>query len=275
MRPSTARPVSYAGVAFNQVPESENRIHSDETAKRFGFRGGLVPGVTVSAYLCHPAVCAWGEDWLARGSAHVAVKSPLYDGERFGVEVGAASGSSYEAVLRSGSAEPLATAQVELPSSAPVAPQMRGDRRATRDHERPLASRALMERLQESGMRALRTRFSADAPMARYFRDRGAMPPACREDGEALANPAFVLGVTNWALAANVRMPAWLHLETWSQSFEAIPVNSELVVESEITDLFDKQGHEFVDLDVVTFLEVERRAVTRTRLRAIYRLRDA
>jgi len=62
-------PQPWQAEAYNQVPESENRIHSDEVARRFGFRGGLVPGVTVTAYLCHPAVDAWGMDWLARGRA--------------------------------------------------------------------------------------------------------------------------------------------------------------------------------------------------------------
>ena len=52
-------PASYQGVAFNEVPESESQIHGDDVAARFGFEGGLVPGVTVSAYLAHPAVMAW------------------------------------------------------------------------------------------------------------------------------------------------------------------------------------------------------------------------
>src|SRR3954453_96570 len=37
--------------AFNTDTASSNRIHDDATARRFGFRGGLVPGVDVYAYL--------------------------------------------------------------------------------------------------------------------------------------------------------------------------------------------------------------------------------
>lgn len=36
-------------VAFNTAHASENRIHDDATAKRYGFAGGLVPGVDVYA----------------------------------------------------------------------------------------------------------------------------------------------------------------------------------------------------------------------------------
>jgi hypothetical protein len=39
-------------------------IHGDKIAKAYGFNGGLVPGVTVSAYLCHPAVESWGAECL-------------------------------------------------------------------------------------------------------------------------------------------------------------------------------------------------------------------
>jgi len=38
-----AIPESWSGEAFNPVPESENRIHGDEIARAYGFRGGLVP----------------------------------------------------------------------------------------------------------------------------------------------------------------------------------------------------------------------------------------
>ena len=43
----------YALDAFNTATESANKIHDDTVAKNLGFRGGLVPGVDVYAYLCH------------------------------------------------------------------------------------------------------------------------------------------------------------------------------------------------------------------------------
>ncbi|MFT7133045.1 MAG: hypothetical protein ACI81O_001757, partial [Cyclobacteriaceae bacterium] len=55
---------NWQATAFNQVPHSVNEIHGDKIAKAYGFKGGLVPGVTVSAYLCHPAVESWGEECL-------------------------------------------------------------------------------------------------------------------------------------------------------------------------------------------------------------------
>ena len=53
--------------AFNTATASENKIHADDVASRFGFTGGLVPGVDVFAYMAHPPVEAWGRDWLSQG----------------------------------------------------------------------------------------------------------------------------------------------------------------------------------------------------------------
>ena len=50
----------WSGVALNTAPDSQNQIHSDELAKEYGFEGGLVPGVTISAYLVHPMIDKWG-----------------------------------------------------------------------------------------------------------------------------------------------------------------------------------------------------------------------
>jgi hypothetical protein len=268
-----AIPESWSGKAFNPVPESENRIHGDEIARAHGFRGGLVPGVVVSAYLLHPAAVAWGRDWLERGRAHVVVHSPVYDGEQFRVEVENASRVAYEASLVDDLGAHCASAEVELPESLPEPPARRGDPLLQRDAPRPLASRETLERLRESGLRALRGRWNDSAEITRYLRDPSALAPIYREPG--YANPAFILGLTNWLLGRNVKMDAWLHLETWSQHHEAIAPDTELVAEAAIADLFEKKGHEFVDLDVAIFRASDANAVAQARLRAIYKLRGA
>ena len=266
-----AVPQSYASSAYNPVPESENRIHSDEIAQRFGFQGGLVPGVVVSAYLLQPAVAAWGCDWLSRGRAEVVVERPLYDGERFDVSVTGATDEGYTAELRVTSRDVRARATVALPSSAPEPPELRGDPRIGAGHERPGASRATFEGLRTRGLGAVRVRWP-EAEITSYTADPADMPHWLRLAAEGFANPAFVLGMSNWALAANVRMSPWLHLQTWHQNFAAIPPGSELVVEQRIADLFEKRGHEFVDVDLAAF-QLDGRPVVSARLRAIYRLR--
>lgn len=263
--------MSFSARAFNPVPESENRIHSDEVARAYGFRGGLVPGVVVSAYLLHPAAVAWGRDWLERGRSHAVVHSPVYHGERFRVEIESASAQSYEAALFDDRGTRCASASVSLPEHAPEPPPIRRDPIRPRDAERPIASRAVMEALRMSGLGAMPARWNESAEITTYLAAAAEMAPVFHRD--RLAHPAFVLGLTNWLLGANVKMSPWLHLETHAQSYRAIEPGAELVAEAAIADLFEKKGHEFVDVDVSVYGRADGLAFASVRLRAIYRMR--
>ena len=71
----------YRVEAFNASKEFENKIHDDDVARRFGFRGGLVPGVDVYAYMTHLPVQRWGLAWIERGTAECRFLKPVYDGD--------------------------------------------------------------------------------------------------------------------------------------------------------------------------------------------------
>src|SRR5690348_15124249 len=71
---------AYEVRAFNTAAASENKIHDDEVARRFGFSGALVPGVAVFAYMAHMPVAHWGRAWLERGEAECRFRKPVYDG---------------------------------------------------------------------------------------------------------------------------------------------------------------------------------------------------
>src|SRR5690349_13401151 len=73
-------------IAFNTATASENKIHDDTVASRFGFTGGLVPGVDVFAYLAHMPMAAWGKEWLAGGHMRARFNRPVYDGDTTTVE---------------------------------------------------------------------------------------------------------------------------------------------------------------------------------------------
>src|ERR1700730_2405230 len=79
-RTMTAAALSpYRVEAFNTAKASENRIHDDAVARRFGFGGGLVPGVDVYAYMAHQPVARWGRAWLERGAAECRFQKLVYD----------------------------------------------------------------------------------------------------------------------------------------------------------------------------------------------------
>src|ERR1051325_2364089 len=78
---SAAALAPYRVSAYNTAHDSENKIHDDATARRFGFGGGLVPGVDVYGYRSHMPVARWGRAWLERGTAECRFFKPVYDGE--------------------------------------------------------------------------------------------------------------------------------------------------------------------------------------------------
>jgi acyl dehydratase len=73
-------PAAYEVNAFNTAASSDNKIHDDTVARRFGFRGGLVPGVEVYAYMAHMPVARWGRAWLEGGGMECRFLKPVYDG---------------------------------------------------------------------------------------------------------------------------------------------------------------------------------------------------
>ena len=66
----------YRVKARNTSSSSENVIHHDDEARRYGFAAALVPGITIYAYLTHPVVEAFGPAWLARAPRASSSSSP-------------------------------------------------------------------------------------------------------------------------------------------------------------------------------------------------------
>ncbi len=267
----------WSNFAFNQVPDSDNRIHSDEMAEAYGFTGALVPGVTVSAYLIHPAVEAWGLEWLKRGYALVKILAPLYDHALFQVEVKDGDDHKYSAQLKS-EERLCAVAEVELPGLPPLGSEYQGHPLMSGSYEPLEATRRNMEALRKSGCPAKKFLWSADREMATYLRDQSCMPALLRTDNapesQGYANPAFLLGCANRHLAAVATMSPWIHMETQSWNYQAVQLGTELISEMTITDLFNKKGHEFCDCVFNLFKNDTKECVCAIEQRAIYRMRS-
>jgi hypothetical protein len=267
-------PLPIDGVAHNQATESQNRIHADDVARRYGFRGGLVPGVTVYAYLVQPAVVAWGEDFFKRGAARIVLRKPLYEGARFRVELGQGEAPGYAGRVVDEAGTVCAEGGVTLTDAAPPPLARRGDPPAPEPAQRRDATRAALEALRERGLGSIRLPWRGEGEMGRTHRTFDEMPDLIRPDRRGLANPAFLLGLANWVLSSNVRLGPWIHAQSEVRHVAAAPLGCELVTEATVTDLFERGGHEFVDLDVAVFDAAEDRPVLHASHRAIYRLRD-
>src|SRR6201995_299645 len=108
---------TYRVSAYNTSKFSENKIHDDTVARKFGFSGRLVPGVDVMAYMLHMPVAKWGRAFLERGLIEARFVKPVYDGEV--AEVSAAMEADGLTIEVQSRGDLCATGTASLPTSAP------------------------------------------------------------------------------------------------------------------------------------------------------------
>ena len=108
----------YRVEAYNTAKASENKMHDDAVARKFGFSGGLVPGVDVMAYMMHLPVEHWGRAFLERGLIEARFVKPVYDGET--AEVTAEDANGGLAIRVESRGQLCATGTASLPASAPA-----------------------------------------------------------------------------------------------------------------------------------------------------------
>ncbi|MCC6919800.1 MAG: hypothetical protein IT548_11390 [Alphaproteobacteria bacterium] len=252
-------------VAFNTATESENKIHDDEIAGRFGFTGGLVPGVDVFAYMAHIPVAHWGRDWLSQGGMHARFVKPVYDGDETTAHAEAENDDTLAlsvtargTLCAGGSATRLEPGPMPalLPSAAmPDA--------ATR----PKASPQSLRPGQVLG--TLHEVYLKDAGL-QHLKDTRE-DPALFDDG-AIANPAWMLRRWNYVLALNVRLGPWIHSESRIRLHGLLRDGEAVETRAVVHDNVEKGGHLIVSLDVTT--SAHHRLVMSGRHWAIYEPRQ-
>ena len=256
--------------ARNTSTTSENKIHDDAIARKYGFRGGLVPGVTVYAYMTHPLVAAFGTAWLDRGTANVRFVKPIFEGEEVVVtgEVTGRTGQGLTAAVRAttaGSGEcGVMTATLPAGLPTPINPAMY--REAALPAERPDATREHFGALDALGTAVI----AYDDAEATAYLDRVSDGLPLYRGAGARVHPAFYTQLANRALTANVRMPAWIHTGSVVRHLAAARLGQTLAIRGRVRSLFEKKGREFIEADLAVF--ADGKPVAHVLHTAIYRL---
>jgi hypothetical protein len=237
-------PAAYQVRAYNSARESENKIHDDGVARRFGFTGGLVPGVDVYGYMAHLPVARWGRAWLERGTAECRFASPVYDGAQAIVTAGDA-GERMTLAVHSGTAA-CASGAAELPAVAGPLPDAAAYRAASPPATRPPASAETLVEGTWLGM----TPLHVTGEVARaYLAALGETDPLYTEQG--LLHPGLILRTCNWALTHNVVLGPWIHVGSRVRNLAAGLVGETLGVRARVAANYRHKGHGFVELDAL------------------------
>jgi hypothetical protein len=65
-----------------QKYDDHTSIHDNETAKKFGFKGGTIEGPTHFSQFAPLCVALWGPEWLAQGSLSAHYRNACFEGEK-------------------------------------------------------------------------------------------------------------------------------------------------------------------------------------------------
>src|SRR3954447_9693137 len=239
----TSRIEPYRVSAYNTSKHSENKMHDDTVAKRYGFVGGLVPGVDVMAYMMHLPVAKWGRAFLERGLIEARFVKPVYDGELADVTGGESNGVL--AIQIESRGELCATGTASLPPAAPLFSLSDFVDVAAVGERKPVdaTSYALGKWLG-----AVPRTWAADAAKE-YLADIRETESIYTQEG--LGHPGLLPRVMNKVLVDNAIMGPWIHVGTRMQLLSAAKVGDELTARAKVVGNYDKKGHRFVELDAL------------------------
>ncbi|WP_022721352.1 hypothetical protein [Rhodopseudomonas sp. B29] len=228
--------------AYNTAKQSENKMHDDTVARRFGFTGGLVPGVEVMAYMMHLPVQRWGRDFLERGLIEARFLKPVYDGETAtvsGQEIG--NGLTLEVGSRG---ELCATGSASLPTRAPSVdladyPEVAAAvARPGIDTSFPLGQRLGTQPVSWGG-----------AQLRGYLDEIRETDPIYLSNN--LIHPGTLQRIMNRVLVDNVVLGPWIHVGSKMQLLAAATGDDVLTARAKVVGTYDKKGHRFAEFDAL------------------------
>jgi acyl dehydratase len=270
-RDATRFEAPYTVIARNNAVASSNRMHDDGVAQSLGFRGGLVPGADVWAYMAHPLIEAWGREWLEHGAMEARFQSPFYDGDEVRVEVEPdPDGGDGVVVVRalnavgtvcaSGRAVRRDTSAAPPLDAFPISPLP--------DWPPPAATREYFE--SHAMLGTLRAPWTAD--LAAPYLDSVDEQAAMLRDG-TIAPPGWLVRLTDFVLVANVTLGPWIFAQAQLRHHSLVHDGDVVDARARVASLYQRGGHRFVDLDLL--FTVGERTVLSGRKTAIYQPRGS
>jgi len=259
---------AYEVKAFNTAAASDNKIHDDAVARRFGFRGGLVPGVEVYAYMAHMPVARWGRAWLESGEAECRFWKPVYDGAVAVMTANEIDGALELCVESAGERCASGRAFMPLDHRRPP-PPLDALPLGEPPRERPAASEASLAEGKALGIVPLRV---DQAMLSAYLHDIRETDPIYL--AEKLVHPGQILRLANMALMQNVVLGPWIHVGSKVRNHGAARLGEQLALRAKITSNTISKGHALVEFDAIVTADGNRRVAEITHT-AIWRPRQA
>jgi acyl dehydratase len=237
-------------IARNFSVASENKIHSDAIAKRLGFTGALVPGVTVFGHLSWPLTKQLGVSWLERSCVTTRFLKPAYDGERLSITHQEA-GEKISIECRNDKGVLLANLECQLPAAMPNVDARANVRGAITPVERVEISWDSVH---------------IDEPFPIYLwqpdQEHNLDYAARLDDATAVfqrgvLHPHAILSQANQVLVRRYIMPAWIHTGSEIRFRKLLSVGDAIEVRAVPIEKWERKGHQFIKLYIAYWLHGE------------------
>jgi acyl dehydratase len=262
--------------ARNTSADSENKIHDDRVAASYGFRGGLVPGVTVYAYMTVPIVARFSRGWLEGGSIQVKFHRPLYEGELVLVRAEVDADSKPVKVSVTAEREDgivCATGMATVSDDSQWLGEPRLDDYPVVElpvyDRRPAASREGFISVATLGTVTEKLDLGEDNS---GFLKRIDEKLDIYYGPDAVAHPAMLLAMANHALMYNFKLGPWIHTASDVINWSAARDGEEIAARGKVIECYERNGNEFVLLSLMLVADGQR-VIQQIRHTAIYRPR--
>jgi hypothetical protein len=248
-------------VTRNDAPASENRIHSDDVARRYGFTGALVPGVTVFGHMTHPLVQQLGERWLGRATGEVRLLKPAYDGDLLEITTvpdPAAEGEGYIVSCHNADGVLLARLDTRIPAR-PLPPDPRWRTRPA-DANPPRVEIATANIHVDRPLAAIRQTVAAadNIQLADSLQDD--LPIWRKPPGDIMATPLhpyWLARACNLAFVNAWSMPAWIHVGTAFTLHRPLRIAQAIEMRTIPIEVWQRKGHDFAKLYIAWVVDGE------------------
>jgi hypothetical protein len=245
-----------------------NLMGEDAFARKHGFKSGLVPGITIYAYMSRSLVDFSGADWLKRGSAEVEFHAPVYEGDEIRIA------GHLESVTRNGTlrieyhAENqqgliCGTGFADIPPHPPEPEPSRSDYPAGDGARRAITFENLKT---GKPLQPILSPFNRSTHWEYCEKTVHDHHPAYRER----IHPGWLLLQANALLTANYELPPWIHVSSVVQNYYAQEQECLVETRGTVIEKFELRGDHYLVLDAAIF--VGERCLSTVRNTVIFRI---
>ena len=239
----------YEVTARNFSTASENKMHSDEVAQKFGFRGALVPGVAVYGHLTYPLVEAFGDAWLGHSQAEVRLIKPAYHGDTLSV-IMTAEDQGHHVTCTNQDGALLATLRSLQPIDLPAAENWAQYGRLKTNGRVEIAWDNVIPNQLFPDFEV-----TLSQEMNRQYIEQIADPLEIYQQGRI--HPHLLLSLANRALMEQYVMPAWIHVGSETRHRVLLMEGDTIRVRTAVQERWQKKGHEFIRIYIGYFRGTE------------------